>query len=130
MIATIMPIHHQIDTERGLLLIVAEGEITQAERMTAMKAWLGDPEFRPGLQTLADFSQTTNVPTLQELEEIVDHIRRNATVIGQKKIAIVTNRPVTFGVARQFGALAPGAVTVQVFRDRDAALAWLSESQP
>ena len=34
----------------------------------------------------------------------------------------------TFGVARQFGALAPGEfLTVQVFKDRDAALAWLAE---
>ena len=125
-----MPIHYHIDLERGMLLIMAEGEISQSERMEAMKAWLTDPEFRPGLNTLADFTDTTNVPTLQELEEIVDHIRRNVAVIGQKKIAIVTTRPVTFGVARQFGALAPGPVTVQVFRDRDAAVAWLSERQP
>lgn len=130
MTTTFMPINYQIDAERGMLFIVAEGEIGQPERMAAMKAWLTDPEFRPGMNTLADFTGATNVPTLQELEEIVDHIRRNVAVIGQKKIAIVTARPVIFGVARQFGALAPGAVTVQVFRDRDAALAWLSESQP
>jgi hypothetical protein len=43
-------------------------------------------------------------------------------------LAIVTSRPVTFGVARQFGALAPGTLlTVQVFKDRHAALAWLTE---
>jgi hypothetical protein len=122
-----MPIHYKIDSEHGLLFVVAEGESTQAERMAAMQGWLRDPDFRPGLQTLADFSQATNVPTLSELEEIVEHIRRHASAIGQKKIAIVTSRPVTFGVARQFGALAPGLMTVQVFKDRDAALAWLAE---
>ena len=122
-----MPIHYKIDSERGMLFVVAEGESTQPERLAAMQGWLSDPDFRPGLQTLADFSQATNVPTLSELEEIVEHIRRHANVIGQKKIAIVTSRPVTFGVARQFGALAPGLMTVQVFKDRDAALAWLAE---
>lgn len=122
-----MPIHYKIDSEHGMLFVVAEGESTQAERMAAMQRWLSDPDFRPGLQTLADFSQATNVPSLSELEEIVEHIRRHASVIGQKKIAIVTSRPVTFGVARQFGALAPGLMTVQVFKDRDAALAWLAE---
>ena len=123
-----MPIYYTIDSQRGMLFVVAEGESTQAERLAAMQAWLSDPAFRPGLQTLADFSQAVNVPTLLELEEIVEYIRRYASVIGQKKIAIVSTRPVSFGVARQFGALAPGGLlTVRVFKDRDAALGWLAE---
>ena len=123
-----MPIHYKIDAERMMLLVLADGESTQPERMAAMKAWVSDPEFRPGMHTLADFSQALNVPTFSELEEIVGFIRRHASAIGQKKIAIVTTRPVTFGVARQFSALAPGdLLTIQVFKDRDAALAWLAE---
>ena len=123
-----MPLHYTIDSERGMLFIVAEGETDQSERLAAMQTWISDPEFRPGLRTLADFSEASNVPSLSELEEIVGYIRRYASVIGQKKIAIVTARAVSFGVARQFGALAPGDIlTVQVFKDRDAALAWLAE---
>jgi len=123
-----MPMHYQIDSQQGMLFIVAEGDISQPERLTAMQAWLSDPDFRPGLHTLADFSDATNVPSLPELEEIAAFIRRHAKRIGRIKIAIVTKRPVTFGVARQFGALAPGDfLTVQVFRDRDEALTWLAE---
>jgi len=123
-----MPMYYKIDSDRGMLFVVAEGETSQAERLAAMQTWLNDPEFRPGLQTLADFSESANVPTLAELEEIVLYIKKFASAIGQKKIAIVTNRPVSFGVARQFGALAPGGfLTVQVFKDRDTALAWLAE---
>jgi hypothetical protein len=123
-----MPIRYQIDVEHGMLYIAASGDATQPERLAAMQAWLSDPDFRPGLQTLADFSESTNVPTLPELEEIVGYIRKHADIIGQKKIAIVASRAVSFGVARQFGALAPGALlTVRVFKDRDEALAWLAE---
>lgn len=123
-----MPMRYTIDTERGMLFIEAAGETTQAERLEAMQAWISDPRFRPGLKTLADFSQSTNVPTLAELEDIVAFMRRYATAIGHVRIAMVTARAVTFGVARQFGALAPGAfVTVQVFKDRESALAWLAE---
>ena len=123
-----MPMHYQIDSEHGMLFVVAEGDITQAERLAAMQAWLSDPDFRPGLHTLADFSEATNVPSLPELEEIAAFIRGYAKRIGQVKIAIFTKRPVTFGVARQFGALAPGEfLTVRVFKDRDEALAWLAE---
>jgi hypothetical protein len=111
-----------------MLFIEAEGGATQAERLEVMQAWINDPDFRPGLQTLADFSESTNVPTLADLQEIVDYMRRYATTIGQKRIAMVTSGALTFGVARQFGALAPGAfLTVQVFRDRESALAWLAE---
>jgi hypothetical protein len=123
-----MPMRYRIDSERGMLFIEAEGETTQAERIEAMQAWISDPDFRPGLQTLADFSESTNVPTLAELEEIVAYMRRYAVTIGQKRIAIVASRAVSFGVARQFGALAPGAfLTVQVFKDRGSALVWLAE---
>jgi SpoIIAA-like len=123
-----MPMRYKIDSERGMLFIEADGETTQAERLEAMQAWISDPDFRPGLQTLADFSESTNVPTLAELQEIVDYMRRYATTIGQKRIAMVTSRAVSFGVARQFGALTPGAfLTIQVFKDRESALAWLAE---
>jgi hypothetical protein len=123
-----MPMRYKIDSERGMLFIEAEGETTQAARLQAMQAWIRDPEFRSGLQTLADFSESITVPTLADLEEVVAYMRRYATTIGQKRIAIVTSRPVSFGVARQFGALAPGAfLTVRVFKDRESALTWLAE---
>jgi hypothetical protein len=123
-----MPMHYRIDAERGMLFVTAQGETNQAARLEMMQTWMRDPDFRPGLPTLADVSDSSNVPTLSELEEIVGIMRNNASVIGQKKIAIVTTRPVSFGVARQFGALAPGGLlTVKVFKDRDAALAWLAE---
>lgn len=122
-----MPMRYRIESERGMLFVEAEGETTQAERLEAMHAWVSDPAFRPGLHTLADFSESTNVPTLVELEEIVAFMRRYATTIGQIRIAVVAARAVSFGVARQFGALAPGGfVTVQVFKDRESALAWLA----
>jgi hypothetical protein len=123
-----MPMYYKIDSEHGMLFVAAEGETSQAERLEAMQTWMRDPEFRPGLQTLADFSKSADVPTLAELEEIVGYMSRFQSAIGQKKIAMVTTRPVSFGVARQFGALAPGEfLTVRVFKDRDTALAWLAD---
>jgi hypothetical protein len=122
-----MPITYQIDAHAGMLVIVADGESTQQERLEAIQKWINDPAFRPGLQTLCDFTTAISIPTLPELDEIVGLMRRHATAIGRKKLAVVTSRPVTFGVARQFGALVPGQLFVQVFRDRDVALAWLKD---
>jgi hypothetical protein len=123
-----MPISYSVDSAARMLTIVAEGELTQDDRLSAMRAWINDPAYEPGLNTLCDFSATVTSPTLPELQEIVAFIRRHAESIGRKKLAVVTARPFTFGVARQFQALADsGPLQVSVFTSRADALAWLRE---
>jgi hypothetical protein len=123
-----MPFTYHIDSSDGILFIVGEGAITQAERLDTMRAWLSDPTFRPDLHALCDFSTATSTPNLPELREIIAIINQNATRIGRTKLAVVTARDVTFGVARQFQALAEATpLNVQIFEDREEALAWLRE---
>ena len=126
-----MPLSYRIDADAGMLLIVGEGFITQSERLSAMDAWLRDPDFRPGLNTLCDFSEATSTPTMRELRELVAKIDEHAEAIGKKKVALITSKPVTFGVARQFQNLADfGPLDVEVFRDRGTALGWLNHQPP
>ena len=121
-----MPLRYHIDSNAGMLMVVGEGTISQSERLAAMRGWLRDPGFRPGLNTLCDFSAATSTPTMAELHEIVSVVERHAAEIGKKKLAVVAPRPVTFGVARQFQTLADtGPLDVGVFKDRRAALGWL-----
>ena len=121
-----MPLRYQIDSDAGMLLVVGEGTISQSERLAAMRGWLGDPGFRPGLNTLCDFSAATSTPTMTQLLEIVSIVERHSAALGKKKLAVVAPRPVTFGVARQFQTLADtGPLDVGVFKDRRAALGWL-----
>ena len=123
-----MPFTYHIDSNARILFIVGEGAITQAERLAAMHAWLRDPAFRPGLRTLCDFSTATTTPDLSDLREIIAIINQNAASIGQTRLALVTAKDVTFGVARQFQILAePTSLDIQIFVDREAALAWLRE---
>jgi hypothetical protein len=121
-----MPLTYRIDSDAGMLLVVGEGTISQAERIEAISEWLRHPEFGPGLNTLCDFSAATSTPTMAELREIVSLVARHAKRIGRKKVAVIATEPVTFGVARQFQTLADsGPLNVSVFRDRRAALGWL-----
>jgi len=123
-----MPFTYHIDSNAGILFIVGEGAITQAERLDAMHAWLRDPAFRPGLHTLCDFSAATSTPNLPELREIIAIINQNAPSIGRTRLALVTAKDVTFGVARQFQILAEAtSLDIQIFADRETALAWLRE---
>ncbi len=123
-----MPMTYRIDPDANLLLVVSEGVLTQDERMRAMHAWINDPLYRPGLDTFCDFTAVQSTPDLADLREIVATIAENAPRIGPKKVAILTSRPITFGVARVFEALADVEDTplqVKVFNDRNAAWAWL-----
>jgi len=123
-----MPITYRIDADANLLFIVSEGLVTQEERMQAMHAWMSDAAYRPGLDTFCDFTATESTPDLGDLREIVGAISERAPAIGPKKVAILTAKPITYGVARVFEALAHAEETplhVKVFNDRGAAWAWL-----
>lgn len=121
-----MSLRYHIDSERAMLHVVGQGEITQAERLDTMRSWLSHADFRSGLDTLCDFSNVTSAPNLAELWEIVALIKEQAAAIGNKKLAMVATRPITFGAARQFQALTRSTpLHVNVFEDRETALAWL-----
>ena len=126
-----MPLWYRVDPFTRLLMITAEGALTQEERLAGMQAWMSDPDFEPGLNTLFDVTASTSTPTMAELRQIVDAVNRRAAAIGRIRLAVVTARPITFGVARQFGALAePGPIQVEVFTSREAAIAWLRDEGP
>ena len=124
-----MPITHTFADQPDMLIVEAHGETTQAERLNLVRQVLDDPRHRAGLPTLGDFSDAVSMPTLAELVELVNVLKQHALQIGRRKIAIVTPHPVLYGIARQFGAMAPGTLlAVQIFKDRQSAVAWLSSS--
>ena len=124
-----MPVTYHIDREAGMLFVFGDGMITQSERIGAMRAWMSDEAFRPGLKTMADFSAAITVPTHEELMQIVAFVEENAERIGRKRIALVTTMPLASAVARQFRALtAPGPLEVGVFGNRHEARAWLRQA--
>jgi hypothetical protein len=123
-----MPFTYQIEPTAGLLLVINRGEVTQADRLETMHAWLHDRAYQPSLNTLCDCTEAASLPSLSELREIVGFMRTHAEAIGRKKLAFVTGNQVTFAVARQFQAfLGSDPVRVELFDDRDTALAWLRE---
>jgi hypothetical protein len=123
-----MPMTYRIDLNANLLFVVMTGEVTHAERMQTMLAWINDPAFRPGLDTFCDLTESGSTPDLAGLREIVATISEHAPRIGPKRVAVLAAKPITFGVARVFEALAEVEETplqVKVFNDRNAAWAWL-----
>ena len=123
-----MPFTYQIDTDAAMLWVFGDGTITQPERIAAIQAWMSDEAFRPGLNTLCDFSGAVSVPTLDELRHIVTFVEEHAEEVGRKKLALVTARPFAAAVAHQFQMLATSTpLTVGVFGTRRDALEWIQQ---
>ena len=123
-----MPITYYIEPAAGMLFVFGDGVITQLERLAAMRDWMSDDAFRPGLKTLCDFSAALSVPTLGELMNIATFIEERAQQIGLKKLALVTVAGQAYVAARQFRALAAtGPLDVNVFGNRREAMAWLQQ---
>jgi hypothetical protein len=120
-----VPFSYEIDPEAAITLVVGDGAVTHAERLSAVRAWLTDPRNCPGMSLLCDFSAATTVPTLEEIQEIVGVFLRRPQTGSPRRIAIVSSRPATFGVARQFQGLLDDAFEMKGFADRDTAREWL-----
>jgi hypothetical protein len=100
-----MPLTYRIDGDARMLFIHGEGVITQPERIRTILTWIRDPAFRPGLDAFCDLPAAESTPKLSDLREIVALIGEQAPAIGHSKLAILTSKPITFGVARVFEAL-------------------------
>ena len=128
-----MPMTYRIDEGSSLILVTVRGAITQAERVGALRGWLTDPAFRPGLDTFFDLTEASSTPTLEELREVMGIIHEHAESIGRSRVAVVTARPVTFGIARVFEALVDAEAApleVKVFFNRAKAWEWLRPGYP
>ena len=128
-----MPLGFHIYSDFRLLFIRGHGVISQQERVTTMLAWLRDPDYAACMDALLDISAAESTPKVAELRELITILRQQASADGPRKLAIVTSKPIAFGVAQIFGRflrLKSFPLEVKVFLEREAAWAWLRPGMP
>ena len=129
-----MSLGFHIYADIGLLFIRGHGVITQEERVSAMLAWLSDPQYCRCRDALFDVSAAESTPRVGEMRELIAILDRHRPPDGPRQLAIVTSRPITFAVARVFEnllRLRGDPMRVRVFLDRNHAWSWLRpDEQP
>ena len=95
-----MSFRYRIDAKARLVLVDAEGATQQAERLAAIRGWMADPDYRAGHDMLCDFSKSTSVPSLGELQEIISLFMQRPADTVRRRLAVVAIRAVRW--ARQF----------------------------
>jgi hypothetical protein len=127
-----MSLGFHIYSDIGLLFIRGQGVITQAERINAMLAWLSDPQYRDCRDAIFDVSAAESTPRVRDMRELIAILDRHRPPAGPRQLAIVTSKPITFGVARVFENLMRvrgDPMSVRVFLDRNHAWTWLRPNE-
>ena len=128
-----MPFGFAIYPDLRLLFIRGQGMITQPERVKTMLAWLRDPSYAACAAALFDITATESTPRLAELRELIAILRQQAPASGPRRLAVVTSKPIAFGVAQVFGhflQLKSVPLEVRVFLEPESAWAWLRPGMP
>ena len=121
-----MSFTYTIDPTAGLLLVRAEGVVTQEERIEAVVSWMTDQHFRADLDAICDFSRAESTPTMAELRELIALLGRLSDFVGSPRVAIVVSKAITFVMAQQFASIAKQIpLEVRVFSDPESAVSWL-----
>jgi hypothetical protein len=110
-----------IDKARGLVIVTATGFVTADDLRDLQVRGKADPDFDPRHPILVDLTAAH----LQGWSSI--EIRRVAGGGVNTRRALLVAGDLAFGIARMLQAETAllGQENVQVFRDRDVALAWL-----
>jgi hypothetical protein len=128
-----MPLGYFINPDLRLLYIRGQGVVTQRERVHTMLAWLRDPGYAECVDALFDVSDAQSTPRVAEMRELISILRQQGPASGPRRLAIVTSKPIAFGVAEVFAhflQLKGIPLQVKVFLKPTAAWAWLQPGTP
>jgi hypothetical protein len=124
-----VPIYHRFMAEERLVVFVHIGRVTDEELLTTYKTIYSDPRMDVSFDKLVDLRRTDSTPrssdALRALVEIVGVKTQENEV--RPKVAVIAPGNLSYGMSRVYEAFSIDASdeTVAVFREADAALAWL-----
>ncbi|MBI1371862.1 MAG: hypothetical protein GC159_03760 [Phycisphaera sp.] len=123
-----MPITHRIAPDEGIMYVTRSGAIDTQDEIAALDARKADPDFRPGLGVLVDCRDVKPDDSVEVIHYLAKHANQHAERLRCGAVAIVVSTDVEFGMARMYEMLTEATHPhTEVFRDPDAALAWLRE---
>jgi hypothetical protein len=126
-----MPITYHIDPDRNLVTSKASGILNESEYRDVRTKLASDPQFITGMKQLADFRSVEKHDLTKEGYNLyIDQEILLQPLFGNGRYAIVTSSDLHFGLTRQLIAeMGVSPQNARVFRDMDAAKAWLFEGE-
>jgi hypothetical protein len=124
-----MPVTYEFDPDFGFVWTRCVGATTLDEVRAHFAGLEMDPTTPARLDVLLDLSMMTSLPESNQLQAIVDELRRLKPRIDWGACAIVAVNDALFGMSRMFEVFAAQQFTrTRVFRDFSTARNWLIQS--
>jgi len=121
-----MPSAYQIDTGQRFIRVTYTGAFAVGDILALQATLAADPEFSP------DFVVLTDLRAAEPMEATgagIEHVAEGSPFSPASKQAILVSIDLHFGLARMFEVYADRrSRVVRVFRDPEAAYAWLGVS--
>ena len=120
----------EIRIHDGVVHVSASDMIDTAAIIDTLESIARHPDFRPGLSQLIDLADVSEfLSTPDGIREVVAWEHAHREMLGQRRCAMVAPDDYMFGMVRMYEMLTEDkAVEVQVFRKREEAVSWLSDS--
>ncbi len=123
-----MPIDISVNCDEGYFVSRWSGEISDDEIVTAYRAFLQSPHWKPGLNEFADFSAADlKHVSCNAFRQLCDLIKAHL-IKHDTSMVCVSYAPddIHYGMLRLYSSIAELSPELsQVFRDKAQALAWL-----
>lgn len=120
-----MPIQYEIDKEQRVLRAISIGKVDAAAVRDYLRRLESDPDYDPSFNGVIDVRAATATVTPDDIRDIAELVRRRPKEASGRRAVIVASDE-HFGLMRMFEAYtASGPTRYRVFRDLDAANAWL-----
>jgi len=124
-----MPVTYRIDPELRRIVTHCTGNATLAEVLAHFDELESDGNCPVGADVLLDLTAMTSAPNVGQMRSAAARAADAARKVRFGSIAIVVGSEILFGMARVFEAFTEAHFArTSVFRNREAAEAWLEES--
>jgi len=120
-----MPITYSIDHEKKMITEVWTGDVHAADLAEYWKRYLDDPDVLAIRRTIVDLRQAEILFKGSEFDGLIKNIVLPALNGRDWKTAIVVEKPLQFGVGRQYQAFADRYSKDTIFYNIEAARKWL-----
>lgn len=121
-----MPISYSIDAQLGIIVETWIGDVSASELAEYWRNYLADPKVLSLRRTLVDLRQANPNFTGKELSALIASIIDPILQGRDWKTAIIVDKPVQFGISRQYHAFAEHYSLDAIFSDPALALEWLT----
>lgn len=125
-----MPVTYTIDKPLGLIRTRCFGHVTLPEVIAHFRELEIDEECPKRLDVILDLSDTTSLPSSEQLRTVTEKIAQLRGSLRFGACAIVVGSDAWFGTAQVFEVLAARSFSAtKIFREIGAAETWLEDQR-